>query len=213
MVRTGETHAHVRTGGARTASREAAAASAPPPAELRGTPPESRRTPRSMPPSIGSMLPLPSVDEQSAAFDKFLQLRQSRPADPASDVVRFGRRTEGRELRRFLERHRSPGARDALDLLRQFEVDVSVQAARRSCHAACRCECPRRERRYKGCRADRGHSGPSRWSPCPPREPRLRGAARAPGWDGTSGAVVASKSSPDCSATVRSASGRPACPG
>src|ERR1700677_2616203 len=81
---------------------EAAAASLPPPAALRGTPPDSRRTPRTTPAS-------------RASIEEPLNLGKARIADAARDVVRFGRRAVTRRRLGFLERHRPPGFGNAFD--------------------------------------------------------------------------------------------------
>src|SRR4029077_52323 len=65
--------------------------------------------------------------EQAALFHKTLNLRQAFPANPARDVVRLRRRAETGKLRSLLEGHRPPGFRDALNLLREFQIDVAVQ--------------------------------------------------------------------------------------
>ena len=110
-----------------TASCAAAAASAPPPWLLRGTPPETRRTPRTMPPSSASMEPLPRVTSKPPLSTKLADLREAVPTDAAGDVVRLGGRAEAGNLRSFLEGHRTPGFRQALDLFGEFEIDVAIK--------------------------------------------------------------------------------------
>jgi hypothetical protein len=66
-------------------------------------------------------------DHQAAGFDEPLNLCQTTPTDAACDVVRFRGRSMARRPRRLFERHRTPSLRYALDLLREFEIDMSVQ--------------------------------------------------------------------------------------
>src|SRR6202041_1119574 len=56
-----------------------------------------------------------------------LNLREAFVADSSGDVVGFRGRAETWSLWCFFERHGRPGFRQALDLLRQLEIDVSVE--------------------------------------------------------------------------------------
>src|SRR5256886_17155300 len=59
--------------------------SPPPPCVLRGTPPDSRRTPRTMPPSSGNMEPLPSVISRPPASTK--RCSSASPLQPMPPVM------------------------------------------------------------------------------------------------------------------------------
>src|SRR4029077_4757738 len=66
-------------------------------------------------------------DHQAAVFDESLNLRQALIADTPGDVVGFSRRPETGSLHRFLEWHRRPGSGQPLDLLSEFEIDMSIK--------------------------------------------------------------------------------------
>ena len=66
-------------------------------------------------------------DEQSAGSHKLLQLGKSGVADAPGDVVGRGRSAQTRRGSGLLEGHRRPGLVEALDLLGEFKIHVSVQ--------------------------------------------------------------------------------------
>ena len=85
------------------------------------------------PASSASMVPLPSVTRSPPSSTNCWSCGEPFVADAAGDVVRRGRRAEARCRGGFLEWHGSPGLGNALDLLGQLEIDVSVERCTSNC--------------------------------------------------------------------------------
>src|SRR5450631_2145583 len=65
--------------------------------------------------------------EEATVFDEMLNLCKALPTDAAGNVVGFGGCAVAGGLRRFLKRHRTPGFGNAVNLLRELKIDVSVK--------------------------------------------------------------------------------------
>ena len=155
----------------------AAAAAAPPPCELRGTPPASRRTPRTMPASSGSIEPLPSVISRPPPSTK--RCSSARPLQPMPPVMSSDSAGVPKlgVVAVFLN-----GIGPRLVGCPEFARPAPDPHGRRAAHRTC-AQIPGADVLvanicHKECAAGRGSSGPSRWCRCPPMAPRGRAAAR-----------------------------------